>query len=291
MCIDDIRHESIHAKGVDAIVEEVKNLVDEISSSKGKLSKEFKEAEKIQQSLDYILNESCSEKVFPNGVRDQGRPKGMKLHDFMKDEHVTKAGLEKKHVVALRLYTTIAYRKINNPLRDQARFDRGEPHPLPATVTFLRDAILKLRGTEKMTTSATTSTGKTPTLSSSSLFSSSSEKVFWRGIKEVHLTDEFIRTGGAELAPMSTTSDLSVAMRYGSCENGSVLFRIVVRDEMMHGADLSWVSAFPGDKEVLYPPLTFLRPNDIKEVQDVVCKESGVRIKIIEVSPDLSANQ
>lgn len=82
-----------------------------------------------------------------------------------------------------------------------------------------------------------------------------------------------------------------IALRYGSCEHGSVLFRIVVRDDMMHGADLRWISAFPGDSEVLYPPLTFLRPDVIKDVQNVVCQISGVCIKVIEVSPDLSANQ
>ena len=172
----------------------------------------------------------------------------------------------------------MAYKKINNPLRDQGRFERGEPHPLPATVTFLRDAIVKLRGTEKNMTKEET---KTPAVSS--------EKVFWRGIKEVHLTDEFKSGGGAELAPMSTTSELSVALQYGSCEHGSVLFRIVVRDDLMHGADLRWISAFPCDSEVLYPPLTFLRPDKNKEVQDVV--RNGVCIKVIEVSPDMGANR
>ena len=57
----------------------------------------------------------------------------------------------------------------------------------------------------------------------------------------------------------------------------------------MHGADLRWISAFPRDSEVLYPPLTFLRPDKNKEVQDVV--RNGVCIKVIEVSPDMGANR
>ena len=29
---------------------------------------------------------------------------------------------------------------------------------------------------------------------------------------------------------------------------------------MSHGADISFLSVYPGEKEVLYPPLTYLRP-------------------------------
>ena len=48
---------------------------------------------------------------------------------------------------------------------------------------------------------------------------------------------------------MSTTRDLAVALQYGACKNGSVLFRIEVPDALGQGADLRWVSAFPSDAE------------------------------------------
>ena len=104
--------------------------------------------------------------------------------------------------------------------------------------------------------------------------------------KKVHLTPEFTLQGGTELAPMSTTSDLQVALQYGTCSHGSVLFRILVADALTYGAALKWVSVFPRDEEVLYPPLTFLRPTG--KMQEI--KVSGTHVTVIEVSPDLSAD-
>jgi len=53
-----------------------------------------------------------------------------------------RAQLKAAHVVALRLYTTAAFRSINGPLRDHGR---TEPHPFAATVFFLTDGIRRLR--------------------------------------------------------------------------------------------------------------------------------------------------
>ena len=35
---------------------------------------------------------------------------------------------------------------------------------------------------------------------------------------------------------------------------------MLVKDPLSMGSDISWLSAFPNEKEFLYPPLTFLRP-------------------------------
>ena len=37
---------------------------------------------------------------------------------------------------------------------------------------------------------------------------------FWRGMRNRKVPDEFLERGGTELAPMSTTSNLVVAMQY-----------------------------------------------------------------------------
>ena len=62
---------------------------------------------------------------------------------------------------------------------------------------------------------------------------------------------------------MSTTADLAIAVQYSltpsPCKS-SLLFRIVTNSFMQRGADLQFLSAFPGEAEYLYPPLTFLRP-------------------------------
>ena len=58
---------------------------------------------------------------------------------------------------------------------------------------------------------------------------------------------------------MSTTADLAIAVQYSLSES-SLLFRIVTNSFMQRGADLHFLSAFPGEAEYLYPPLTFLCP-------------------------------
>ena len=78
-------------------------------------------------------------------------------------------------------------------------------------------------------------------------------------MKDVTVPEEFFKTGGTELAPMSTTSDLKVAMQY-SKSSQSVLLRLRTEDFMTRGADISFLSAFPGEAEYLFPPLTYLSP-------------------------------
>ena len=74
-------------------------------------------------------------------------------------------------------------------------------------------------------------------------------------------------TGGAEIAPMSTTTDVHVAARYGLGQ-GSLLFKLKVANFMQYGAELQWLSAFPHEAEVLYPPLTFLQPMFEQRIKD-----------------------
>ena len=111
--------------------------------------------------------------------------------------------------------------------------------------------------------------------------------VLWRGMKNVKVGDRFKNEGGTELAPMSTTSDLNVAIEYGTCSTGSLILKIQVPDALASGADLEWLSAFPTESEVLYPPLTFLRPTG--RMQSLTSEVSGAQVTIMEVTPDLSA--
>ena len=58
---------------------------------------------------------------------------------------------------------------------------------------------------------------------------------------------------------MSTTSDLAVVAGYAR-SRAPLLMRIKVDSPMELGADIHWLSMFPGEEEVLFPPLTFLKP-------------------------------
>ena len=59
---------------------------------------------------------------------------------------------------------------------------------------------------------------------------------------------------------MSATEDPKVALLYARSEATALLFRLVVPSFMSLGSDLTWLSAFPHEREFCYPPLTFLRP-------------------------------
>jgi hypothetical protein len=218
-----------------------------------------------------------SRKQYANGIRDEGRRPGMQLEDFMDHENVKSASLKREHVIALRLYTTLAYKYINNPLRDMKRKNEGKQHPLPACVLFIEEGIKKLRNVIAKNEAATKDAGIVQ-----------SATILWRGMKKVHASKEFLLTGGAELAPMSTTSEFAVAVQYGTCVEGSLLLKIVVELALNHGADLQWLSAFPGEAEVLYPPLTYLQST--KRHQVLTCEENGITVDILELVPNMSAS-
>ena len=102
-------------------------------------------------------------------------------------------------------------------------------------------------------------------------------------MKDVEVPDEFLKKGGTELAPMSTTSDLKVAMQY-SKSSQSVLLRLRTEDFMTRGPDISFLSAFPCEAEYLFPPLTYLSPvpggTQTLEVDDAVYTVVDVKPRI-----------
>lgn len=64
--------------------------------------------------------------------------------------------------------------------------------------------------------------------------------------------------------------------------NYALLFRIKVQSPMEYGADISWLSTVPEENEVLYPPLTYLRPISEQSIRN----ENGEVVgKVIMVKP------
>jgi len=208
--------------------------------------------------LDYVLDGEACEEETPAGVRDKGRG-GWTLGRWMEHANAKSAKLEQAEVAALRFYTLPAFRHINEPMRDQLR---TTPHPLPVTTSFVVQGLKKLRAIDASSDAAR------------------QEMVLFRGLKNVEVSDEFHTKGGTELAPMSTTSDPGVAVHYSTNSSGqSLLFRIITKNKLQRGADLEWLSAFPNESEVLFPPLTFMQPTGRSQVLDI----EGQTLTVVEV--------
>ena len=73
----------------------------------------------------------------------------------------------------------------------------------------------------------------------------------------------------------------------------SIIFKIVTRSFLQRGADLAFLSAFPGEDEFLLPPLTCLRPTGRSQVINFQAENEGgdggnlpeVKFTVIEVEP------
>jgi hypothetical protein len=247
------------AKEVDGIQEEVELF------AAGDVSKDRKE---VLELLNYIRFEPASEKLYSNGMRDKGRG-AVKLVHFLMHRKAQEARLIEAEVVALRLYSTSAFKFMNDPLRDDLRHNEDKPCPLAVTTYYASSGAKKLRSQQLHMAGINRVT------------------ILWRGMKDLEIADNFMLEGGTELGFMSTTTDLEVAVRYSLSQN-SLLFKIVSPDFMSMGADLQWVSAFPAESEILYPPLTYLKPTGRTENINVIIKDQKRSFVVVEVQPTLS---
>ena len=293
--IDDTYSEGIFQRGEETMRSEVEALKKTKGDPSNWFSSPHKEEDgsynwnervpnlnEVVEHYNYVVDGVSSEKTYPNGIRDQGRV-GVTLDYFMNQKECKQAGLAREHVIALRLYTTVVYKYINDPLRNPELY-RNKRHPLAAVVYYIFQGIKMLRNC---------------------VDDIKGELILWRGAKNIQARNDFLENGGTELAPMSTSRTLAVALRYlsgMSLDQGAVLFRVVVTNKLSMGADLSWLSAFPDEGEVLYPPMTFLEPekqhqqNANGEGVKVTRQETIVRqnmsqgLQIIEMKPNLSAS-
>ena len=85
----------------------------------------------------------------------------------------------------------------------------------------------------------------------------------YRGIADKKLPDEFWEAnkygvkGGVEAAFMSTTLEVDVAMGYAAGDGSKMGIVLEIRQGMVNrGADISWLSQYPHERETLFGPLT-----------------------------------
>ncbi|EOD33341.1 hypothetical protein EMIHUDRAFT_111908 [Emiliania huxleyi CCMP1516] len=322
----------------------------------------------VLENLRYILHAPAgsSDLAFQNGwLRDRapnGSPlegrEGMRLADFVALPVARRARLEEAHVVALRLYSTAAFRALNGPMRQlkMSNYRKGEdgrplpleppqlaaPHPQPATMAFIYEALKRMRALaaatmvdlggkelEELAESLSSQSGNldlgtlqraredrlveesadleaaTPSggagggwrsialQAAGRVFARSAEPVdgarpqeqglvLWRGMGDMRASPRFLAMGGTEFACCSTTSRLEVAARYASAAGKTALLFCIKSSTFMNtGVDISDFSAFPHEKEFLYPPLTYMHPTGT--THRLVRNE--VTFDIVEVEP------
>ena len=71
-------------------------------------------------------------------------------------------------------------------------------------------------------------------------------------------------TARASCLEMSTTTSLRVAAEYAKSDSSLSIFKIATQSFLQRGADLAFLSAFPGEDEFLLPPLTAVRRQRIE---------------------------
>merc|ERR1719491_1603616 len=87
--------------------------------------------------------------------------------------------------------------------------------------------------------------------------------------------DTLREKGGTELAPMSTSEDRSVALKYAASDSPLIL--CFKTKGLNKGISLKFRSVYPKEEEYLYPPGTYLTLEDVTD-------EDGYRIITVATS-------
>jgi hypothetical protein len=161
------------------------------------------------------------------------------LEHFTQHATAKSAELQEPEVVAIRLYTGPMYLWYNAALRG-----------------FPADLHAKLEGNRYETTIFCIISG---IIKLSKLTKVPVDRRLYRGLQGMVLPDAFWGSkdgfrGAVEKGLMSTTTDRSVAMKYSGSRDGkrSTVFEILA-GRIDIGADLFWVSQYPGEREVPRP--------------------------------------
>jgi hypothetical protein len=211
--------------------------------------------------FEYVECRRAGKKVQENGAIRDDRHVGKTLASFMEDRNVEIAGLAEAHVLALRLYTSNSYGRINGPLRDGCSAE--SPHPFPATTFFISDGLKKFRAVA----SELCEPG-----------AQDADMVSWRGMAAMRVPPEVMRDSGTELACCSTSMSKAEATKWARKKGvAPLLLKVKARGCACWGIDMAWLSMYPGEQELLFPPLTYLKFKSMEKEGDVT---------VVTVEPD-----
>ena len=189
-------------------------------------------------------------------IRDRGHA-GMRLKDFCALSQAREAKLSEAEVAALRLYTGPLFAPLNKALRER------QVDQWATTIACCYSAVLKLS------------------------FLSRPTRVY-RGVKEDRLqlprkffcSEEGHFAGGVERAFSSTTRDLAVALDYAGASATDAKCSIFAIDFDMtsRGASVKFVSQYPHEDELIFPPCTGFTTRDFVEFGSKRCVVLSVQV-------------
>jgi len=77
------------------------------------------------------------------------------------------------------------------------------------------------------------------------------------------------------------TANLKVALKYSQEGDSSVLLWLRTQSFMDRGVDLTWISAFPHEREFLFSPLSYMQ--SVRRDEPIIVKIGGVTYQVFEV--------
>ena len=203
----------------------------------------------LKDEYYYIVKQRAKHKTTPHGEYDLGHD-GLTLKDFLLRATERGATLTLVEVAVLRMYTTLFYRPWNNALRGlDPSFQPDDGASLKGWATciaVLFSAVMKLSGVASRDAEG------------------SPIKRVWRGVDESEreLPDRFLKSckenqgypGGAEQAFSSTTTDPFTAHNFSGGWRASGTILEIDFGAGSRGADVSFLSCYPLERELLLPP-------------------------------------
>ena len=102
-------------------------------------------------------------------------------------------------------------------------------------------------------------------------------------MKGLGITAKLLVEVGTDYACVSTTASQEVAVHNFVASSLPLVFRVVTKNCMARGADISFLSVYPSEQEFLYPPLTYL--HCVKMERETLC---GVQLLVATVEPTMA---